>query len=143
MIACDTNLLFLWLNADLPQHPAAEAFFESHSGDESFAICELALLELYGLLRNPVLNQKPLDAGPAAELIQTIRSHPVWPLLDYPGGLMDGVWKLARQAGFARRRVYDARLALTLRHHGVTELATANVKDFQGFGFKRVWNPLA
>jgi predicted nucleic acid-binding protein len=36
----------------------------------------------------------------------------------------------------------DARLALTLRHHGVTEFATSNVKDFEGFGFNRVWNPL-
>lgn len=36
-----------------------------------------------------------------------------------------------------------ARLALTLRHHGVTEFVTANVKDFEGFGFTRVWNPLA
>lgn len=29
-----------------------------------------------------------------------------------------------------------------LRHHGVTELATANTKDFADFGFDRVWNPL-
>ncbi|MFM8358316.1 MAG: hypothetical protein ACKOET_07130 [Verrucomicrobiota bacterium] len=29
-----------------------------------------------------------------------------------------------------------------LRHDGVTEFATANVKDFEGFGFERVWNPL-
>jgi len=28
------------------------------------------------------------------------------------------------------------------RHHGVTEFATANVKDFEGFGFARVWNPI-
>ena len=27
-------------------------------------------------------------------------------------------------------------------HQGVKELATTNVKDFQGFGFERVWNPL-
>ena len=43
---------------------------------------------------------------------------------------------------FARRRVYDARLALSLRRQGVTEFATANVKDFEGFGLARVWNPL-
>jgi predicted nucleic acid-binding protein len=29
-------------------------------------------------------------------------------------------------------------IALTLLHHGVTELATANTKDFDGFGFKGV-----
>ena len=55
---------------------------------------------------------------------------------------MPEVWPAAAGPGFARRRIYDARLALTLRHHGVAEFATANVKDFEGFGFTRVWNPL-
>lgn len=36
-----------------------------------------------------------------------------------------------------------ARPALMLRHPGVTEFATANVKDFEGFDFTRVWNALA
>jgi len=36
----------------------------------------------------------------------------------------------------------DARTAISLQLHGVTEFATANVKDFQAFGFSRVWNPL-
>jgi len=49
----------------------------------------------------------------------------------------------AGEAGFARRHIIDLRLALTLQHHGVTELATANVKDFEGLGFERVWNPAA
>ena len=33
-------------------------------------------------------------------------------------------------------------LALTLRHHGVTEFATRNEAHFTNFGFTRVWNPL-
>ena len=37
----------------------------------------------------------------------------------------------------------DARPALTLRHHGVTKLATANVRDFKSFDFEAVWDPLA
>ncbi len=55
---------------------------------------------------------------------------------------MESVWEAAPTPGIARRRVYDARLAVTLRHHGVLEFATTNVKDFQNFGFGRVWNPL-
>jgi uncharacterized protein len=43
---------------------------------------------------------------------------------------------------FARRRIYDARLALSLRRQGIKEFATANVADFEDFGFERVWNPL-
>lgn len=43
---------------------------------------------------------------------------------------------------FAPRRAYDWRVALTLTQQGVTEFATVNTKDFQDFGFTRVWNPL-
>jgi predicted nucleic acid-binding protein len=100
-------------------------------------------VELYGLLRNPAVLADPLPAHAAVKLVQALREHPRWELVDYPGGLMTEVWSHAAAPGFARRRVYDTRLALTLRHHGVTEFATANVKDFQGFGFTRVWNPLS
>jgi uncharacterized protein len=48
----------------------------------------------------------------------------------------------AGQQGFASRRIFEARLAIALRSHGVTDFATANVKDFAGFGFAKVWNPL-
>jgi hypothetical protein len=56
---------------------------------------------------------------------------------------MDVVWELAGDRDFARRRIFDARLALTLRHGGVTHFVTTNVKDFEGWGFEKVWNPLA
>ena len=29
-----------------------------------------------------------------------------------------------------------------MRAQGVTEFAMANVKDFEGLGFRKVWNPL-
>ena len=40
------------------------------------------------------------------------------------------------------RRIFDIRLALTLLHFGVTDFATTNLKDFEGLGFERIWNPL-
>ena len=39
--------------------------------------------------------------------------------------------------------MFDARLGFTLRHHGVREFATRNIKDFDGIGFGRVWDPIA
>jgi predicted nucleic acid-binding protein len=53
-----------------------------------------------------------------------------------------GVWNQAGRATFAFRRIIDIRLAATLLHHGVTEFATANIRDFSRLGFTRVWNPL-
>ena len=67
--------------------------------------------------------------------------NPRWRLVEH-APVMAEVWERAKATDFARRRIIDARLALTLLHHGVTELATANVRDFQGFGFVRVWNPI-
>jgi uncharacterized protein len=62
--------------------------------------------------------------------------------IDYPGpGHMSHVWRIARKSE-AARRIYDIRLALTLRHYGITEFATANERHFQDFGFLKVWNPL-
>ena len=142
MIAVDTNLLFAWLNRDHPWHAPAAHWFAKQADNPDLVLCELCLVELYGLLRNPVVVKRPLDGTSAVDVIQRLRRHPQWELLDYPGGLMNDVWPEAAAKGFARRRIYDARLALTLRQHGVTEFATANAKDFDGFGFARVWNPI-
>jgi len=146
MTSCDTNILFIALEKSRPGHDRARAFLEAHAADSDFALCELVLLELYTLLRNPVIARKPLSASKAVALIQSLRANPRWDVLDYPGpgsGIMDDIWRRAAETGFARRRVFDARIALTLRSYGVKEFATANAKDFQGFGFERVWNPLA
>ena len=55
---------------------------------------------------------------------------------------MDDVWHHADTSA-AARRISDSRLAVTLRHFRVTHFAAANAKPFKGFGFDRVWNPLA
>ena len=146
MTSCDTNILFVALEESRPGHDTARRFLESHAADDSFALCELVLLELYGLLRNPITSARPLGPEQAVRLLDQLRSNPAWQVLDYPGaeaGLMPQLWSAAAAPGFARRKVYDVRLALTLRHHGVAEFATVNVRDFEGFGFTRLWNPLA
>lgn len=78
-------------------------------------------------------------------MIQAFRSNPAWRVLDVvlDSEIMQNVWRHASDDTFAYRRVFDARLAETLRHHGVTDFATCNQKDFTGFGFDRVWNPIA
>jgi len=143
MIACDTNILFPALEASHPDHRKARAWLESMVGNESFALCELVLTEIYTLLRNAAICAKPLSAAAAVTLIENLRGNPAWLVLDHPGpGLMDKVWEVARQTESARR-IYDIRLALTLRHAGVRSFATANIRDFRSFGFEKVWNPLA
>ena len=145
MISCDTNILFAALNADSSFHAEALGFLESHADNSSFCICEQVLMEFYVLLRNPSVSKPVLSPADAVKVVYQYRNHPVWKRIDFPGNdvrLMDQIWRMASAKDFAYRRIFDARLALTLRHHGVREFATRNAKDFQGFGFQKVWDPL-
>ena len=117
-----------------------------NSHEEEVLLSELILVELYRLLRNPAVVSKPLSASEATEVIQIWRQHPRWKITGFPlrsPELHNRLWKVAAGSAFGYRRIYDARLALTLLQYGVTEFATVNVKNFKEFGFRRVWNPLA
>ncbi len=146
MISFDTNLLLYSLNQDCAEYNDARDFFTSlPTAPGMVAICELVLIELYVLLRNPAVLSSPLAPTDAVSVVQTLRQHPTWTLVDYPGEtatVMDELWRWAAQPNIRRRVVFDARLALTLRHHGVTKFATRNKADFASFGFARVWDPL-
>lgn len=141
MTCCDTNILFPALEASHKDHLTAREFLEDQVRNREFAVCELVLMEVYTLLRNPVTSAKPLSSAAAVRKVQNLRGNPNWAVLDYPGTLMDKIWHEAERSE-AFRRIYDVRLALTLRFHGVQRFGTANVKDFSGFGFDEVWNPL-
>lgn len=145
MLSIDTNLLLYAYSEAAPEHEEALAFITSMSGSENVALSEFVLTELYLLLRNPVVLKKPLSAPDATQVIQSYRQHPRWKILGFPPTSREvhaELWQHAATPGIARRRIYDIRTALCLRAFGVTQFATANVKDFEGFGFQKVWNPL-
>lgn len=141
MVSFDTNLAVYATNSDMAQHSAALEFVASLAGREDVIVCELMLVELYLKLRNRAIFPHPLSAAAAVERCQQFRENVRWRLVE-SAPIMEQVWKEASARDFAFRRIIDVRLALTLRHHGVTEFATSNEKDFAGFGFARVWNPL-
>jgi toxin-antitoxin system PIN domain toxin len=142
MLSIDTNILLYAQNADCPEFSRASGFLAECSSQSDVVLCELVLVELYILLRNPAVVARPLGAKAAAAACQAYRGHPRWRLVEN-APVMAQVWRLATGEAFARRRIIDARLARTLQHHGVTQLATVNTRDFAGLGFARVWNPLA
>lgn len=142
MLGFDTNLAVHAANTASPLHARAFEFVESLGSRQDVVICELMLVELYLELRNEKIFARPLGPAQAVSVCQAYRNNASWKLVD-SAPIMDEVWRRAAGRGFAIRRVIDARLALTLRHHGALEFATTNVRDFQGFGFDRVWNPCA
>ncbi|MGC3991865.1 MAG: PIN domain-containing protein [Chthoniobacteraceae bacterium] len=144
MISIDTNVLFAALVTSNAQHEHAVSFLDTLA-DEEVAISELVLLELYNLLRNPTVLTKPLTASAAVDVCEAFRQHPRWQLLGFPPDsriFHEAFWPRLREKNFARRRSYNWRLTLSLLRQGVTEFATVNIKDFDGLGFARVWNPL-
>jgi toxin-antitoxin system PIN domain toxin len=146
MLSIDTNLLLYCYSEASPQHAAARQFIESVSHREDVAISEFVLTEFYLLLRNPAVLSEPLTAPEAVAVIQSYRQHPRWKILGFPPTsreLHAELWQQVAVPDFACRRIYDTRTALSLRAFGVTEFATANVKDFEGFGFAKVWNPIS
>jgi toxin-antitoxin system PIN domain toxin len=142
MIACDTNILYYSIDQSCKEHSRAVQFLEKHAENEDFSVCELNLIELYVLLRNPKMHRKPATAEHARSVIESFRSNPFWRVLDYPGNLMNEIWEHAWKKDAAYRDIFDTRIALTLLHHGVQEFATRNLADFGKFGFRKVWDPL-
>ena len=142
MISIDTNMLLYSLNRNCAEHDRARRFVQQCTERSDVAIAELVLLELYVLLRNPAVVSRPLGAREAVSACQPFRTHPRWALIEN-APVMSRVWEIAADPASPRRRVFDARIGFTLLHHGVRELATRNVKDFAGFGFDRVFDPLA
>ena len=143
MLGIDTNILLYSLNPASRFQGGAFAFLRKAFQEETkgVALADYVLVELYLLLRNEAVVKKPMAAGEAVELISSYWKIPSVVRIEH-APVMDRVWQMAGKKGFARRRIFDVRLGETLRHHGVKHFATANVKDFEGLGFDKVWNPL-
>ena len=143
MLSIDTNLLIYAVQPESPSQPEAAKFLEEEVNQKGvLVICKLVLVELYMQLRNPRVFSKPQTPAAAAAYCQTLRSTPGIRHIDYHPAVLQKLWKWAAIATSGIREIIDARLAPTLRHHGVTHFATANVKHFENFGFTQVWNPL-
>jgi toxin-antitoxin system PIN domain toxin len=143
MLSADTNLFVHAADPDSPQHESARSFFaELDRVEEEFVLCELVLLELYMLLRNPAVFARPYTAQESAVYCLELKKNPSWRCIDYDNSVSKQLWDYATHTKAGYRHIIDARLAFTLQHHGVDRFATVNQKDFKEFGFREVWNPL-
>jgi uncharacterized protein len=141
MKSFDTNVVVHSANSDSPHHGPARAFLEQTAQERNVIICELMLVEVFLKLCNSRIFRNPMTPTQAGNYCQTLRANQNWLLVE-EAPVMEDVWRWTRRRDFAFRRIIDIRLGLTLRHYGVTEFATSNLKDFRGLGFTKVWNPL-
>lgn len=141
LISCDTNILLYSLNSSCPEFENSKEFIESNLKNNNFCICELVLLELYVLLRSPKILKKPFESKDAVEVCQQFKKNPNWRVIDYAPETASSLWLFARRKNSNFSSIFDARLALTLIHHGIREFATRNTKDFKDFDLKLI-NPI-
>ena len=143
MLGIDTNVLLYSLNPQSEWHASATHFLGAHLRDAAsrVAIADYVLVELYVHLRNPIVMANPLGAKAARDLVCSYWKIPTVMRVEN-ANIMDEVWALAGEKSFARRRIFDVRIAKTLIRAGVTHFATSNTKDFKDCGFEKVWNPL-
>jgi len=142
VISVDTNILLYALNPECAEFGPARELLETLKRSTEVVLCEQVLVELYLLLRNPKVVGHPQTAAGAVAICQAFRSNPRWRIVE-GGPVMAQVWSLAMAEDFPRRRIIDARIALTLQHHGVRRVYTRNRRDFLPFGFDHVIDPIA
>jgi len=140
MISVDTNILVYAANPSAARHEKALAFMRDYS-DQELVLCELVLVELYMALRNPAIFPQPYSASQSASYCQQLKTNSQWRYVDYEPAVSAKLWQWAKETKQGFRQTIDAKIALTLQHHGIDEFATANIKDFSGFGFKKLWDP--
>lgn len=139
----DTSILVYALNSDCAEFQGAAAALQTALDDpQDWIIADQVYLELYKALRNPRIFGKPYGAEEAFCKIQILRDECA--LRHCCCG--DQVWdRLADRIGkpdFPYRRTHDAVLAATLLKAGVQTLYTRNIKDFEGYGFAALVNPI-
>jgi predicted nucleic acid-binding protein len=141
MKSFDTNVVVHSANSDSPLYGPARSFLEAIAQERDVVISELMLVEVFLKLCNSRIFRHPMTPAQAGKYCQALRANQNWMLVE-EATVMEDVWRWTQRRGFGFRRIIHVRLGLTLHHHGVTEFATTNIKDFQGMGFSKVWNPL-
>ncbi len=143
MKSLDTNILLYASNTSCPEHEAARVVVDQLLANPTeWMIADQVLLELYRAVRNPKVLARPRSSGEAARLIHFYREEAGCAHIGYEDGVWKWIFPMLEKTSFPPARTFDAQLAATLRHHGVTRFYTRNTKDFMGYGLKDVINPV-
>lgn len=143
MKSLDTNILVYALNADCAEFQRASAALQTALDDpQNWIIADQVYLELYRALRNPRIFGNPYGASEAFSKIQMLRDECGLRHCCYGDQIWDQLAARIQKADFPYQRTHDAVLAETLLRAGVQTLYTRNIKDFEGYSFATLINPI-
>jgi predicted nucleic acid-binding protein len=139
----DTNVLFYATNENCAEYVAARRLVDSAlATPHQWMIADQVYFELYRLLRNPVVLEKPLSATEAADVVKWYRSTSGWLRCAWDPEMMPTVEAHWRTAEFSRKNTFDLILAASLEQNGVAVLYTRNTTDFENLRLIDVKNPI-
>lgn len=141
MMLVDANLLIYAVNRDVPQHPAARAWWEAIlSSNENVGIPWVVILAFVRICTNPRVFTRPLSTEAAIAYIDEWLEHPTVTAMA-PGR---NHWNLLRtllaQTGTRGNLTTDAHIAALALEQGYTVYTTDD--DFKRFPGVRHINPL-
>lgn len=136
MIAIDTNIIIYLLVSSQPEHGRARAWLESV--DEPLATTHTNIAESLRLLSHPKVFDRPMSLNAAVKLIsEFVAQYDISILEDQPDWWRAIVELLPFNPTLRGNEVFDARIALCLKHHGTKKLCTLD-RDFLKYPFLKV-----
>ena len=132
VIALDTNILIYLLVKNQPEHKKALAWLGSTT--QSLATTSINLGEVFRLLTHPKVFKNPLKLPAAIDLVgQFMVASDIRLLTENEDWVMD-LKSLAKNLSISGNEVFDARIALILKFHGISKICTLD-RNFLKFPF--------
>ena len=142
MIAVDTNILVYAHRVEMQWHEeAARAVASLASAPVAWAIPWPCIHEFLGVATNGRIFSPPTPREQACAQVEIWMESPSLALLGEEVGYWQHLRGLLTAGKIAGAAVHDARIAALCRHHGVSELWTAD-RDFSRFPGLTTRNPL-
>jgi len=142
MIGVDSNLLVYAHREDSPWHTAAfERIVELAEGRGPWAIPWPCIHEFLAIVTHPRIYSPPTSLAKAIDQVDAWLESPSLVLISESEEYWPELRTILQTGRVCGPQVHDARVAALCRHHGVTELWSAD-RDFGRFPGLIVRNPL-
>jgi toxin-antitoxin system PIN domain toxin len=143
MNSLDTNILIYASNQDAPEHAKAQKVVAKLLATPSeWILADQVLIEFYRALRNPAVFQSPTTAPDAWGIVNFYREEAGCQRCCFELEMWHRLEHHLKSSRFEAKRTFDAVLAITLTSNAVQVFYTRNTKDFKGFGFRSVIDPI-
>ena len=143
MNSLDTNILIYAVNSGCREHGHAKKIYEEMLRNPTeWILSDQILFEFYRGLRNSKILERPLNHPQALRQIEFLRQDSGVLHCSYETTFWNDLMKGFAVKGLKSSTIFDQVLAVTLLKNGVKKLYTRNRKDFAGFDFESVINPI-